>query len=60
MIAGLIALAVLCTVLALAGLRRRPDPALVPKTGLNLPSAVTPPVPVLRNQIVNIRWRINQ
>jgi hypothetical protein len=35
-------------------------PALVPKTGLNLPPTVSKPVEPLRNQIVNLKWRINQ
>jgi hypothetical protein len=34
---------------------------LVPKTGIELPPTVSSkPVEPLRNQITNIRWRINQ
>jgi hypothetical protein len=34
---------------------------LVPRTGIELPPTVSAkPTPPLRNQIVNLKWRINQ
>lgn len=59
MITGLYAIGGLCALLVVLGLRRKPPIVpLVPRTGLTA-AGKTEPVE-LANQIVNLRWRINQ